>query len=280
MTARHETTRRASRGLAVTALAALLTAPTVAWAQQPAESESVYQRFAPIDLTGTWVSIVTEDWHMRMIAPPPGDFEGLPLTQAAQDAANATDMAQVAAAGRACEAYGAPMIMREPGRVRISWDDVDTLRIETDAGEQTRLFHFANAPAAGAPSLQGHSVAEWEYTGRFDPRLAVEAEGSQDGRPGLRGRGRVLTEPEGGKLKVVTNNLTAGFLRRNGVPYSADTVVTEYYNLLTEPDGTEWFVVTTRIHDPDNLAVDYIHSTNFRREADDSSWNPTPCSLR
>ena len=94
------------------------------------------------------------------------------------------------------------------------------------------------------------------------------------------GRSADLIALNGGKLHVETTNLTAGFLRKNGVPYSADTTVTEYYNLLREPDGTEWFVVTTRIHDPENLVVDYIHSTNFRREPDNSSWNPTPCTLQ
>jgi len=263
-------------------LAAVLAA-TSASAQQ-----SLYQRYAPIDLTGTWVTIVTEDWQVRMIVPPKGDFESLPLTQAAQDAANAIDMATVQAAGRACEAYGAPMIMREPGRVRISWADADTLQIEHDSGMQTRELHFANAPAMGAPSLQGHSVAEWEYAGGFDPiRAAAAAEaaangqGGRGGRGGGRGgRGGGAAEPEGGKLKVVTTNVTAGFLRKNGVPYSADTVVTEYYNLLTEPDGTEWFVVTTRVHDPENLVVDYITSTNYRREADDSGWDPQPCTVQ
>lgn len=90
----------------------------------------------------------------------------------------------------------------------------------------------------------------------------------------------MATAPSGGRLKVVTNNLTAGFLRKNGVPYSADATVTEYYNLLTEPSGTEWFVVTTIVHDPVNLAVDYITSTNFRREPDGSKFRPQPCSLR
>ena len=180
--------------------------------------------------------------------------------------------------------------MREPERVRISWRDGTTLRIETDAGEQTRQLHFdAAGMQPGAPSLQGFSVAEWEYAGGFDPRRAAEAvaaaEQGGSGAPaagrGGRGRGRgAPTEPDGGKLRVVTTNLSAGFLRKNGVPYSADTTVTEYYNLLREPDGTEWFVVTTQVHDPENLVVDYITSTNFRREPDDSSWNPTPCTLR
>src|SRR5262245_50368915 len=100
---------------------------------------SIYQRYAPIDLTGTWVSIFTEGWVVRMLTPQKGDFHSLPLTRGAQDAANRVDMAQVEAAGRACDAYGAPTVMRHPGRVRIAWQDGATLRIETDAGNQTRL---------------------------------------------------------------------------------------------------------------------------------------------
>jgi hypothetical protein len=261
-------------------------------ARQPAAAgqASIYQRYAPIDLTGTWVAVVTEDWAVRMIAPAKGDFESLPLTKAAQDLASKADMAQVDAAGRACEAYGAPAIMREPGRVRISWQDGNTLRIETDAGQQTRLLRFnaADMPR-GQPSLQGFSAAEWQYANGFDP-LRVPAAGRGGGNRGGGARGGAdrggfgrnpaATEPMGGRLKVVTTNLKAGFLRKNGVPYSADAVVTEYYNLLTEPSGTRWFVVTTMVRDPANLVVDFITSTNFRKEPDGSRWKPQPCWVR
>jgi hypothetical protein len=220
-----------------------------------------------------------------MIAPPKGDFASLPLTKAAQDAANRADMSQVEASGRACDAYGTPVIMREPGRVRISWQDASTLRIDTDAGEQTRLLHFGAAGTPGGPpSRQGFSAAEWQYAGGFDPAHASEASPADDGRGAGAGRGGfgrnpAVSAPAGGKLKVVTTNLAAGFLRKNGVPYSANTTVTEYYNLLAEPAGTRWFVVTTVVHDPENLAVDFITSTNFRQEPDNSKWRPRPCSL-
>jgi hypothetical protein len=260
------------------------------------------QRFAPIDLTGTWVSIVTEDWAVRMITPPKGDFESLPLTRAAQDVANRFDIVQAEASGRACEAYGAPALLRIPGRVRIAWQDADTLKIDTDAGEQTRLLHFVAPPAAPAPSRQGLSLAQWQYANGFDPVRAAAATPAADagrGAPGApagrgaggaaprggggggggRGRGPALA-PTGGKLKVVTTDLAPGLLRKNGVPYGANAQVTEYFNFLTEPNGTQWLIVTTAIHDPDNLVVDYITSTNFRREPDDSKWRPQPCSLR
>ena len=276
-------------------LSALCATSTLAQQPPVASQESLYQRYAPLDLTGTWVSIVSEDWAVRMITPPKGDVESLPLTAAARDATNRADMAQVEAAGRACDAYGAPAIMREPGRLRMAWADADTLRIDTDAGEQTRLLHFSGDDARGAPSRQGSSVAEWQYAGGFDPIRAAETAtaargraagaagvpgGGGGGRGGRGGRGAGVAAPAGGRLKVTTTNLTAGFLRKNGVPYSANTTLTEYFNLLTEPDGTAWIVVTTVMRDPENLAVDYITSTNFRKEPDASKWRPRPCALR
>ena len=279
--------------LLIVLAAAMLLTMTAAGQQPPA---GLAQRFAPIDLTGIWVSIVTEDWAVRMIPPPKGDFESLPLTAAAREVANRADIAQLEAAGRACDAYGAPVVMREPGRVRISWENPDTLRIDTDAGEQTRLLYFG-APPAAAAGRQGASRAEWQYAGGFDPIGAATAPanpgagrggapraggppgGGRRGGGGAFGRGRA-TAPTGGKLKVVTTNLTPGLLRKNGVPYSGDATVVEYYNLLTEPGGQQWFVVTTIVHDPVNLAVDYITSTNFRKEPDAARWRPRPCSLR
>jgi hypothetical protein len=237
---------------------------------------------APVDFTGTWVSIVTEDWMERMVTPRKGDFANLPLTQAAQQAAQHADMAAVQRSGRACEAYGAPVVMREPGRVRILGQDANTLRIDTDAGEQMRLLHFGDQAAAGERTLQGWSAAQWQYPNGFDPLRATAPAGRGGGRfggpPG--GRGASQDSALGSRLKVTTTNLAPGFLRKNGVPYSANTIVTEYFNLLEEPNnGPKWFVVTTVVHDPENLVVDYITSTNFRREPDASKWRPRPCSI-
>ncbi len=232
---------------------------------------------APIDLTGTWVSIVTEDWAVRMLTPRKGDYSSLPLTQAAQDAAQRTDMAALQGSGRACDVYGAPVIMREPGRVRISWQDPKTLRIDTDAGEQTRLLRFGDESAPAERARQGWSVAEWQYTN--DPSRANAARGRGGRGGGFGGRGGPQ-DPPGGKLKVTTTHLAPGFLRKNGVPYSANATVTEYFNVIDEPNnGPKWFVVTTVVHDPENLVVDYITSTNFRKEPDTAKWRPRPCSI-
>ena len=129
---------------------------------------------------------------------------------------------------------------------------------ETDAGTQTRLFHFAAAEtAAGEPTWQGYSVAQWEF-----------AAGG--------GRG----QPRTGDLKVVTTNLRPGYVRKNGAPYSAKTTVTEYYDLNTMPNGDRWFTVTTKVDDPVYARGPYLTTTDFKKLPDQSGWNPTPCSAR
>ena len=111
---------------------------------------------APEDLTGYWVSIVTEDWRWRMVTPAKGDYTSVPLSPAGRKAADAWDPAKDTAEGNQCKAYGAAAIMRVPGRVHITWTDDNTLKVETDAGTQTRTFHFnAKATSERSPELAG-----------------------------------------------------------------------------------------------------------------------------
>ena len=121
---------------------------------------------APIDITGYWVAIISEDWRWRMITPSRGDFPSIPLNLAAQKIAETWDPAKDEAAGEQCRAYGAPGLMRGPTRLHITWLDEDTLKLETDYGMQTRLLRFGPAKGGGAPSWQGDSVARWEGGGR------------------------------------------------------------------------------------------------------------------
>ena len=211
---------------------------------------------APWDPTGQWVAIVTEDWRFRMVTPPKNDYPGLPLTDAARAAADAWDPQRDIAEGNECKAYGAGGIMRIPTRLRISWDDESTLQIDTDAGRQRRLLHFdGTAPEVEEPTWQGVSVAEWEmHGGRFRP-------------------------PVNGTIKAVTTGMRAGYFRKNGVPYSENTVLTEYYDLQEMHDGTQWLVVVSRLEDPENFFAPLITSTNFRRQSDRSGWNPQDCRV-
>src|ERR1051325_2701678 len=52
------------------------------------------QASAPFEMTGYWVSVVTEDWRYRMVTPPRGAFGGAPLNPAGRQAAMAWDPAK------------------------------------------------------------------------------------------------------------------------------------------------------------------------------------------
>ena len=112
---------------------------------------------APVDLTGYWVSPVMEDWRWRMVTPLKGDAASVPVNAAARAVIDAWDPAEDEAAGDECKAYGAPALLRVPGRLRIRWQDDDTLEIAADAGEQTRLLRFGPPPTdvAGGPLFRG-----------------------------------------------------------------------------------------------------------------------------
>ncbi len=210
---------------------------------------------APIDLTGYWVSIVSEDWRYRMVTPMAGDYQGVPMTPAAAKIADTWDPAKDEASGDVCKSYGAPALLRVPGHLHITWEDDQTLKMEMDSGTQTRLFHFGNWQAPGGePTLQGDSRATWEIQ---------------------RGGGT----PHG-DLRVATNHLKAGYLRKNGVPYSANTTLTEYWDVLKERNGDTMLVVTSTITDPANLREPFIVTTHFKKQNNDQGWKPTACSAR
>ena len=162
---------------------------------------------APEDITGYWVSIVTEDWRWRMLTPAKGDITSIPLNPVGRKTAEAWDPAKDEAAGEQCKAYGAPGVMRLPTRLHITWQDDNT-------------------------------------------------------------------------LKVTTTNLRPGYLRKNGIPYGAGGTLTEYFTRTNEANGDSWLLLTSIVEDPQYLASDFLTSDHYKREADGSKWNPTPCQAR
>ena len=84
----------------------------------------------------------------------------------------------------------------------------------------------------------------------------------------------------GRSLEATTTQLRSGYLRKNGVPYSDNAVVTEYFDLATEKNGDTWFVVTTIVEDRDYLTQPLVTSSNFKKEPNGSKWAPTPCGAR
>ena len=258
--------------VAIMALGSLAKPPSVN-AQRggpPAQAPQSAREQAVIDPTGYWVSLITEDWRWRMLTAEKGSYPSIPLNEEGRRIADQWDPARDVAEGNACKAYGAANIMRLPTRLHVTWEDDNTLRIDTDAGMQTRLFHFDGSPPVEAePTWQGHSDAQWEVAG---------------GQNGI---------PRGGNLKVVTTGMRPGYLQRNGVPYSGDAVVTEYFHRADIPGGDTWLIVSTVVDDPQYLGSQpggglpgsdrvgpLIRSSNFKREPDGSKWNPTPCEVK
>jgi len=243
---------------AVFMLAAFLVLASGAAAQTPTAKS-----IAPVDLTGYWVSIVTEDWRYRMVTPAKGDYPSIPLNAEGRKVADSWDPAKDETSGEQCKSYGAGNVMRVPERLRITWLDDNTVRVDTDAGQQTRVFHFGRPqPSSGEATWQGDSVAQWEFAG--------------GGRGGRRGQGA----PAGGDLKVVTTHMRRGYLQKNGVPYTGNAVVTEYFNRTIEANGDSWLIVTTIVEDPQYLTARFVRSTHFKKLPNNSGWNPTPCTAR
>jgi hypothetical protein len=223
---------------------------------------------APQDLTGYWVSLVTEDWRYRMLTPDKGDYSGISLNPAGRALADKWDPEQDEASGNQCRSYGAAAIMRVPTRLHIQWQGDDELRVDTDAGQQTRMLHFNTKPPAppAEPSWQGYSVASWE---------GLRAPGTGGVATTL--GGKVVPQ---GYLKVVTTQLKPGYLRKNGVPYGPNTQVEEYFDSFNEPDGNTWLVVTTVVTDPEYLAQIFMTSSHFKKLPGPTGWNPTACEAR
>ena len=165
--------------------------------------------------------------------------------------------------------------MRLPGRPDVTWQDPNTLKVEIDTGTQNRLLHFgpstgsapsraesrdgeSRAPAGEQLSLHGYSTAQWEFSGGR-------------GAPG---------QPRPGQLKVLTTKMRPGYLRKNGVPYSANAVLTEYFAHLTDDDGTRYLTVTTMLEDATYLQQPWVRTSQFKKQPDATGWSPTTCSAQ
>lgn len=234
------------------------------YGQAPAAAKSP-KASAPIDLTGYWVSVVTEDWRWRMVTPAKGDYASVPITPSAKKIADAWDPAKDEAAGEQCKSYAAPALMRVPGRFRISWQDDNTLKVESDAGTQTRLFHFDKVTPGATATWQGDSKANWEIP---VTRAGAGSNAAEVATSGF------------GSMKVQTNHIRPGYLRKNGIPFGAAATMTEFWDLNKEADGTEWMVVTTLVDDPEFLQEQWVTALHFKKEPNGAKWDPTACSAR
>ena len=251
----------------VVALVLVLPMAVFAQGQPPAAGRGASPRAAaPVDLTGTWVSLVTEDWIERMAPDSPpsgvgrggrGGFDGGPAAPGAAAAPAPTGKPDP------CRAYGAAGSLRVPGRLNIAWADDNTLKIDMDSGTQTRLLHFNASPAPAQRTLQGHSVATWE-TG---------ARGRAGGGGGGGRGGPAAAAPAWASLRVVTTNTTGGYLLSSRAPYSENAVLTEHFT-RHQDFGVEYFTVTAVVEDG---PATRISSSTFKKEPNGSKFAPTGC---
>jgi len=250
-----------------------LTFPALAHAQRGGRGAAAgppptARAIAPIDLTGYWVSLIVDEWRFR-VTPQKGDIVYLPLNGQARQIANAWDPDKDQAEGNACKAYGAVGVMQRAGRLHITWDGDQALKIETDAGTQTRMLKFGAAAAAtGEPTWQGNSSAVWQVNGR--PLIDT-------GGTGFVPINRVQGATRGGQLKVTTTNMKPGYIRKNGVPYSDKAVLTEYFTLLPGQQNDSYIALTAMVDDPTYLTGQFIRTYTFKKVADATGWDPTPC---
>ena len=231
---------------------------------------------AAFDMTGYWVSEVTEKWRYRMLVPDKGDYQMVPLNPEGRKVAAAWDPARDQASGEACRSYGAVGLLQVPGRLHITWQDDNTLRLDADSGTQTRLFRFGGSqPPNAEPSWQGHSAAMW---GGGEPRDRRDGFGGPAQDP----TGRLAVIPaqrkESDYLKVTTTRMRPGYLQKNGIPYSGNTLLEEYFDLFSDPyTKNTWVALTQVVTDPQYLIEPLIMHAHFKKLPDASGWDPTPC---
>ena len=217
---------------------------------------------APVDLTGYWVSIVTEDWIERMApgSPPSGVGGG---RGGGGRRGGGPGGAAAPTTSDPCRAYAAGGSLRVPGRLNITWVDDNTLKIDIDAGTQTRLLHFnPSQPPPSQRTLQGYSVATWETGGG----------GGRGGRGGGGRGGGGAAAPRWGSLRVVTTNTVGGYLLSSRNTYSENAVITEHFTRHSD-FGAEYFTVTVIVDDGGSR----ITSSTFKKEPDGSKFRPSAC---
>jgi hypothetical protein len=220
---------------------------------------------APVDLTGTWVSLVTEDWIERMSpdSPASGTGGGFGFGRGR----GAADAGTQITSDDPCAAYGAGAIMRVPGRVKIRWEDDSTLLFEYDAGSQRRIIHFSDdAPAQADTSLQGWSTASWQ----------AGAGGGNRGRGGPPASLQSGAAARWGSLKIVTTDLSPGYLITSRSWYGVNAMLTELIRIHSD-FGQPYFTVTAIIEE--NGTVTSTTSSTFKKESGASGFDAGKCEI-
>ncbi len=159
---------------------------------------------AQVDLSGTWNTVRHEDLPDRGPGVGLGDYTGIPLTDAARQWAESWDSSRLTMIEQQCRVHAAPYIYRGPLNVRI-WEEKDPKTQEVLAikhyistYEQTRTIWMdgrPHPPEYAPHTWMGFSTGTWN----------------------------------GDRLTVQTTHIKQGWHRRNGVPQSDKTTLTEHF---------------------------------------------------
>ena len=183
------------------------------------------------------------------------------MNPAAQKIADAWDPAKDEAAGEQCKAYGAPGLMRGPTRLRITWLDDDTLKLETRLRDADAAVRLPRRPRRRAP--RPGRASRWRS-------------GSSRAAAGAAAAPRF-----GAHEDRSPRSCGPATCARTASRTATGTVFTEYWDLHTETNGDNYLVVTNIGERPDLPAgaLDYgaaLQARTGRRR----KWDPAPCDAR
>jgi len=186
--------------------------------------------FAQMDFSGEWAPVQDED---NTGNPYTGEFLGIPMSHSGLLRAEAWNASLYTLPEWQCRPHGAVYIQRGPSQPRI-WKEVDPESRETVAWHVEWLRSIDNPyymdgrprPSPLAPhTWGGFSTAEWV----------------------------------GDMLKITTTDLKEDYFRRNGVPSSDKTTLTQYW--IRRGDILTWISIAT---DPIYLSEPMIRSSEYR----------------
>lgn len=189
--------------------------------------------FAQVDLIGSWNARFHEDQPERVPGPSLGDYVGLPINDSARAFAEAWDASRLTVPEHQCRAHAVPYIYRGPLNLRI-WEErdprtQDVVAIHHDMSnfQQRRTVWMDGRPHPSANAehtWMGFSTGTWE----------------------------------GDTLVVRTTHIKQMWHRRNGLPQSDKTVLTERYTR-----HGDFFTLVTITDDPVYLTEPLVKTTNF-----------------
>jgi len=199
-----------------------------------------------IDLAGEWAPVFHEDQPERGPGPEIGDYLGIPLNDAARLRADSWDASLLALPEHQCKPHPSDYGMRGPANTRW-WKDVD------QATQQTIAWHTHI-------SWQAPERTIWMDGRPHPPEFAAHTwQGFSTGKW------------EGDMLTITTTHLKAGWIRRNGVPRSDRSTVTEH--IIRHGDHLTWMVV---VNDPVYLTEPFVRTTDFNLNLQ-QNIAPYPC---